>query len=283
MLNLSLNWKYTAAHSVSAKDFMNRDIKYIWNGITYRELENILDENQDIRSYPLLDNPSWSKKNQISLSYFINLILFYPPFPLQSIWCYLGLFSESKWWDYSSTISEEIAAWKSQPKGVSMQNWSINYDLSFHDHELETSLPYREEKERKRAELLLLAAEPEPIPSPPIVQQLVEPVQTMQQESSMPTIRKVSRFQVITSPNTAISGVCESEQPVPGGAEPVTESLTATNPPLPCPVTQITVVSDDPIEVRNSWLATLNELYRDFNCISFLKRCRISTWNLNDL
>lgn len=60
LIYLITNSIFTAAHNVIAKDFMNCDIKYIWNGITYRELENILEENQDIRSYPLLDNPSRS-------------------------------------------------------------------------------------------------------------------------------------------------------------------------------------------------------------------------------
>lgn len=40
------------------EDFMNRDIKYIWNGMTYQELRTIIKEGQKIRSFPLVDNPS---------------------------------------------------------------------------------------------------------------------------------------------------------------------------------------------------------------------------------
>ena len=51
---------YLAVHSVTAKDIMSRDVKYICNGITYRELKEILTENRDIPTYPFLDNPSKS-------------------------------------------------------------------------------------------------------------------------------------------------------------------------------------------------------------------------------
>ena len=33
---------------------MNRDVKYIWHGITYNELKNVIEENQGIRSFPLV-------------------------------------------------------------------------------------------------------------------------------------------------------------------------------------------------------------------------------------
>lgn len=36
---------------------MVRDVKYIWHGISYQELKNILKENRKLRGFPLVDNP----------------------------------------------------------------------------------------------------------------------------------------------------------------------------------------------------------------------------------
>ena len=43
-----------AIHSIFVEDFMNRNVKYIWHGITYGELKSIIVESQGIRSFPLL-------------------------------------------------------------------------------------------------------------------------------------------------------------------------------------------------------------------------------------
>lgn len=49
---------FTAAYSVVVEDFMNSNIKYIWKGMSYKELKTIIAENPKIRSFPLVDNPS---------------------------------------------------------------------------------------------------------------------------------------------------------------------------------------------------------------------------------
>lgn len=40
------------------EDFMVRNIKYIWKGMTYEQLKNVVKENPKIRSFPLVDSPS---------------------------------------------------------------------------------------------------------------------------------------------------------------------------------------------------------------------------------
>lgn len=37
---------------------MNRSIKYIWDGMTYRELKSTIKEGRRVRAFPLVDNPS---------------------------------------------------------------------------------------------------------------------------------------------------------------------------------------------------------------------------------
>ncbi|KAL0275800.1 UNVERIFIED_CONTAM: hypothetical protein PYX00_003544 [Menopon gallinae] len=44
-------------YSIYVEDFMIRDVKYIWNGMTYSELKTILQENRNLRGFPLVDNP----------------------------------------------------------------------------------------------------------------------------------------------------------------------------------------------------------------------------------
>ncbi len=45
---------FEAIHSIFVEDFMNRNVKYIWHGITYGELKNMIVESQGIRSFPLV-------------------------------------------------------------------------------------------------------------------------------------------------------------------------------------------------------------------------------------
>lgn len=47
----------SGAYNIYVEDFMVRDVKYIWYGITYRQLKNILKEHKKIRSLPLVDSP----------------------------------------------------------------------------------------------------------------------------------------------------------------------------------------------------------------------------------
>lgn len=44
-------------YSIYVEDFMVRDVKFIWNGMTYRELKTTLHENRHLRSFPLVDSP----------------------------------------------------------------------------------------------------------------------------------------------------------------------------------------------------------------------------------
>ena len=37
---------------------MNRNIKYIWNGMTYNELKDMMRVSRRVRSFPLVDSPS---------------------------------------------------------------------------------------------------------------------------------------------------------------------------------------------------------------------------------
>lgn len=47
----------SSAYNIYVEDFMIRDVKYIWYGITYRDLKKILVDNKKIRSLPLVDAP----------------------------------------------------------------------------------------------------------------------------------------------------------------------------------------------------------------------------------
>lgn len=48
---------FTAAYSVFVEHFMRRSVKYIWHGISYRQLKHIIKENPHIRSLPIVDDP----------------------------------------------------------------------------------------------------------------------------------------------------------------------------------------------------------------------------------
>ncbi|BES91555.1 Chloride channel protein [Nesidiocoris tenuis] len=45
-------------YNVVVEDFMVKEIKFIWNNMSYLDLKTILRENRKIRSFPLVDNPS---------------------------------------------------------------------------------------------------------------------------------------------------------------------------------------------------------------------------------
>lgn len=44
-------------YNLTVEDFMLRDVKYIWQGISYQTLKEILKENKQLRSLPLVDSP----------------------------------------------------------------------------------------------------------------------------------------------------------------------------------------------------------------------------------
>lgn len=44
-------------YNISVSDFMLRDVKYIWQNITYQTLKDVLKDNKQLRSLPLVDTP----------------------------------------------------------------------------------------------------------------------------------------------------------------------------------------------------------------------------------
>lgn len=44
-------------YNIYVEDFMVRDVRYIWHGISYQKLKDILKENRKLRGFPLVDNP----------------------------------------------------------------------------------------------------------------------------------------------------------------------------------------------------------------------------------
>lgn len=46
-----------SVYNFIVEDFMLRDVKYIWQGISYQALKEVLKQNKQLRSLPLVDNP----------------------------------------------------------------------------------------------------------------------------------------------------------------------------------------------------------------------------------
>lgn len=44
-------------YDICVEDFMVRDVKYIWNMMTFQQLKDLLKENKTIKSFPLVDSP----------------------------------------------------------------------------------------------------------------------------------------------------------------------------------------------------------------------------------
>ncbi|XP_063984517.1 chloride channel protein 2 isoform X4 [Diachasmimorpha longicaudata] len=44
-------------YNIYVEDFMVRDVKYIWHGISYQELKDTLKSNRKLRGFPLVDSP----------------------------------------------------------------------------------------------------------------------------------------------------------------------------------------------------------------------------------
>jgi hypothetical protein len=51
---------FAGAYNIFVEDFMLRNIKYIWNGMSYKELKQTIIEGRKVRAFPLVDNPSKS-------------------------------------------------------------------------------------------------------------------------------------------------------------------------------------------------------------------------------
>ncbi|CAK1595612.1 unnamed protein product [Parnassius mnemosyne] len=45
-------------YDICVEDFMVRDVKYIWNRMTFQQLKDVLKANKTIKSFPLVDSPS---------------------------------------------------------------------------------------------------------------------------------------------------------------------------------------------------------------------------------
>ncbi|XP_028179340.1 chloride channel protein 2 isoform X2 [Ostrinia furnacalis] len=45
-------------YDICVEDFMVRDVKYIWNRMTFQQLKDLLKENKTIKSFPLVDSPA---------------------------------------------------------------------------------------------------------------------------------------------------------------------------------------------------------------------------------
>ncbi|XP_049881468.1 chloride channel protein 2 isoform X2 [Pectinophora gossypiella] len=45
-------------YDICVEDFMVRDVKYIWNRMTFQQLKDLLKENKTIKSFPLVDSPT---------------------------------------------------------------------------------------------------------------------------------------------------------------------------------------------------------------------------------
>lgn len=54
---MSIRPSGSAMYNFSVDDFMVRDVKYIWYGISYQSLKEILKLNKQLRSLPLVDSP----------------------------------------------------------------------------------------------------------------------------------------------------------------------------------------------------------------------------------
>lgn len=54
-------------------DYMVRDVKYVYKGMTYNRLKELMDENQKIKVFPLVDSPG--KSLLIELFFMSSFIL----------------------------------------------------------------------------------------------------------------------------------------------------------------------------------------------------------------
>jgi hypothetical protein len=80
-------------YSVYVEDFMVRDVRYIWHGMSYGKLKEVLKENRNLRGFPLVDNPGectvytqcavGSHLIVVIAGNFLLLLLAPPPYRLQ--------------------------------------------------------------------------------------------------------------------------------------------------------------------------------------------------------
>ncbi|XP_046643133.1 chloride channel protein 2-like [Daphnia pulicaria] len=195
----------SAIHSIFVEDFMNRNVKYIWHGITFGELKNLIADSQGIRSFPLLGDT----EQKILLG---------------------------------SVQRVEVIALLERHIGEERR-----LEVVAKRH-MET----RKRLIRQRAKLATTSVDPLPTAAPtpaplPAPLPISRPEVPVVQE---PVRRKVSRFEVITSPNvvaTVISETGTQRSGVPSEPPVVTHPLSD-----PLAVTRITVEPDDKVEFQQS-------------------------------
>lgn len=66
---------FLGMYDIYVEDFMVRDIKYIYYGMTYEQLKTLLKENRRLQSFPLVDRPdSMILLGSIQRAHLIQLI-----------------------------------------------------------------------------------------------------------------------------------------------------------------------------------------------------------------
>lgn len=75
------------AHNVYVDDIMVREIVYVWQGATYREIKGVLKSNKRLQSFPLVE--SSGKSIVLIRNYFV--LGFYVVFAFDSILLFRNL------------------------------------------------------------------------------------------------------------------------------------------------------------------------------------------------
>ena len=68
----------SGAYHIFVEDFMMRNIKYIWNGMSYHELMATIKQSRKVRAFPLVDNPSESPIHFHSFPCYSRIRLHHP-------------------------------------------------------------------------------------------------------------------------------------------------------------------------------------------------------------
>lgn len=205
----------SAIHSICVEDFMNRNVKYIWHGITYGELKNIIGNSQGIRSFPLLGDTE-------------QKILFGSVQRLEL----LALLERQ--------IGPERRAEVAAKRFVEAKKKEL----------------------RRKAKMALLSTESVIVPPT----QLMPQSELVSQQPTVPVRRKVSRFEIITSPNVATAVVSNIETAQPS-ERPQRQASACSLSFDPLAMTRITVEPDDKEEATTNLKTPTQRLIK-----SILKR-----------
>nr|CAH0108617.1 unnamed protein product [Daphnia galeata] len=193
----------SAIHSIFVEDFMNRNVKYIWHGITYGELKNMIVECQGIRSFPLVGDT----EQKILLGSVQRVELM--------------------------ALLERHIGDERRLEVVATRHVEIRKRLL-----------------QQKAKLAMPSIVPVPTPVPQLISRPEVSV-VVAQETKAPVRRKVSRFEVITSPNVVATVVSETGTQ-PSGEPSQLPTITHPLSSDPLAVTRITVEPDDKVEIREA-------------------------------